>query len=118
MHVTDVRKKVVFDLEIQATHIPGEPPALIAEVGRGVQLVYSPVVFQGVVRIRKGKFCSVDDVRWLKDDREDKSCHVMHQQNSNQHLPPEQRGQQKRDEVNISHIRQLRNDQYHPLTNN
>src|SRR5688572_11790117 len=88
MHMTDIWEQVMLNLKIKSTNVPREPTAVIAEIGSGQQLVNGPVVLQRIIFVWQRKFGSFNDVSRLKNNSQDKTCDVMHDENANQDLPP------------------------------
>src|SRR5688572_16680131 len=88
MNMTNIRKQMMFNLKIQSTNIPREKCTVIRKVCRGMQLVNSPAIIHFSVVVWHRKFCAIDDVSRLKNDRKNESCNVMHRHKSDQPLPP------------------------------
>src|SRR5688572_29105993 len=104
MNMTQIGKEVVFDLIIKSTDEPREPSAFIAKVCGRVQLVYRPVVFKAVVRIRKWKFRAFNHMGWLKNNGKNEPGDVMHEEQSQQDLPPKERCQKQGNYVNVCDV--------------
>ena len=80
-----------------------------------MQLVDRPVIFKCVAFIRQRKFRSIYNVRWLENDGQNKSGEIMHGEDADEYLPPEQRGEEDRYNKDISDVKEFCSDQDQPF---
>src|ERR1700712_1726871 len=77
VNVRYFREKMMFDLEIQPAYQPGNNRILRGEIGGGLDLMDSPLVFQFIgfnISHRKGRM--FHRMRQLKYKAQHKTCHT------------------------------------------
>jgi len=111
-------EQVVLNLKVQASDIPGKEPAVIGKIRGSMQLVYSPTVIHFSLRIREGIRRAINHVRRLKNNSEDESGYIMHDQEADEDLPPGHAENEGRDHENVRHIDGFRKDKHRPLSYN
>src|SRR5687768_13168846 len=103
--MTNIRKQVMFYLKIQSSNIPREPATAVSKIGCCEQLVYRPVIFEGIIVVRQRKFCAFCNVGRLKYNSEYKASNIMHHQYTDQDLPPRKRGKDERQNEDVTDVK-------------
>src|SRR5690606_10787493 len=104
MNMAHARKEMVLNLEVQASHIPGEETTVVGEIGCGIQLMYCPAVVHFSISIGNGILGAVNNVRRLKDYRQNESRYVVHDEESDHYLPPCNRKHDHRNDKNVKGV--------------
>src|SRR5687767_3307206 len=91
MNMANIRKQMVLNLKVQSSDVPGKQRAVIGKISGRVKLMNSPAVIHFSIFIRHREFGAVNDVSWLKNDRQDKTGDVVHSHKPNEPLPPRDR---------------------------
>jgi hypothetical protein len=87
MHAADFRKQMVFNLVVEATHVPGQQSVRGGEIGGGFHLVNQPFVFDSAVVVSGNEFGFVNYVSHLEHNAQDPSGDQVHDQVSGHDLP-------------------------------
>jgi len=79
VYMANFREKVMFHLEIQTTHIPGQQAVFPREIDRGIHLMNGPIILNDPICIGQWMACFFHRVCQLKNDRQDNATNGMHQ---------------------------------------
>src|SRR5205085_10291441 len=77
-----------------------------------------PAVFHFTVRVWHRVLCSINNMRRLKYDSENEACHIVHDHNAQQNLPPGDIHHNQGNKKYVAEIQNFSGNQYQPLCAN
>src|SRR5687768_1066061 len=88
MHVANIWEQVMLYLEIQTADIPVKDTVIVSKIGSSQKLMDSPAVFHFTFFVRHRIFSAIDHVGRLKNNCQDETTYVVHDNKTENSLPP------------------------------
>src|SRR5688500_11257251 len=103
--MANIRKQVMLNLKIQTANVPVKNTVIVSKVSGGMKLVNCPVFFHFALVIRHGIFRAINHVCGLKNNGQNKTTNIMHDDKPDQYLPPCQRKDHSRKHHDVKDIK-------------